>query len=87
MTGKTNHHGKKHFCQYSLQCISSSKALQYQKKHCTAINHTKSVLLPKEDAYINFPNFKRLMHNFKKFQKHQKSLSPNTCFQAYCLQL
>ena len=54
MASKTKYHGKKHFCRYCLQCFSSSKVLECHVKHCLAINHKKSVLLPEEGQYINF---------------------------------
>ena len=41
MTNKPKLHGKKHFCQYILQCFSCSKILEYLVKTCLAINHTK----------------------------------------------
>ena len=54
MTKKTKDYDKKHFCRYSLQYVSSSKVLECHTKHCLAINHTKSVLMPEEGAGINF---------------------------------
>ena len=48
MTNKTKHHGKKHFCQYCLQCFSSSKLLKCHIKDCLAITHARSVLLSEE---------------------------------------
>ena len=60
MTNKTDHHVKKPFCWYFLQCFSSSRVLQCCLKICLAINNTKSVSLPEEIEYGNFQNFKRL---------------------------
>ena len=51
---------KKHFFRYCLQCFFISKVLECHTKYCLAINHPKSVLLPKEGVYITFQNFKRL---------------------------
>ena len=31
------------------------------QRNCLAINHIKTILLPKEVAYINFQNFQRLI--------------------------
>ena len=59
MADETNH-GEKPFCWYSLQCFSSLRILECHIKSILAINHTKSVLLPEENQYINFQNFKRL---------------------------
>ena len=59
MTNKAKPHGKKHFYQYCLQYFSSANVLECIR-NCQAINHTKSILLPEEDAYINFQNFERL---------------------------
>ena len=48
MTNRTKHHDKKPFCQYYLQCFSSSEVLDCHVKYYLAINHTKSVSLPEE---------------------------------------
>ena len=56
MANKTEYHGKKHFS----QCFSRSRVLEYHVKNYLAINHTKSILLPEENEYANFQNFKRL---------------------------
>ena len=53
MTNKIKHHGKKHFCQYCLQCFSRSKVLECHMKSSLVTNHTKLVLLPGKDIYIN----------------------------------
>ena len=34
--------------------------LYLKSKNCLAINHARSVLLPKRGEYVNFQNFKRL---------------------------
>ena len=60
LTNKTKYHGKKHFYRYCLQSFSSLKVLEFHAKNCVVINHTKSVLLPEEDACIIFQNCKRL---------------------------
>ena len=52
MTNKIKHHGKKkRFSQYCLRCFSSSKIVECRIKNYLAINHTKSVSLPKEDTF------------------------------------
>ena len=53
-------HGKKHICQYCLQCLFSSKVLECDTENCLPINHIKTVLLPGESTFINFQSFKRL---------------------------
>ena len=60
MTNKTKHRGKNHFCRYCLQCISSSRISGCCVKNCLPVDHTKSVLLPEENEYVNFQNFERL---------------------------
>ena len=35
--------------------------LEYQIINCTAINNTKSVLLPEGNTYLNFQSFKRII--------------------------
>ena len=52
MTNRTKHHDKKPFCQYYLQCFSSSEVLDCHVKYYLAINHTKSVSLPEEGEYV-----------------------------------
>ena len=70
---------KKPSCRYCLQCFSSSRVLEYLVKNCLSSNHM--VLLPEENKYINFQNFKRLTKvssiingdfgpNTKKHQNH-----------------
>ena len=41
--------------------LSSSKVLEFHVKNCLVIYHTKSVLLPEENEYVNFQNWKRLI--------------------------
>ena len=49
------------FCQYYLQCFSSSGVLECRIKNCCQpINHAKSVQLPEEGEYLYFQNYKRL---------------------------
>ena len=55
---KIKYHGKKYFCRCCLQCFSNSRECHI--KNCLAIHHTKSVLLPEENDYVNFQNSKRL---------------------------
>lgn len=60
MTNKTKHNDKKYFCQYCFQCFSSSGVLECYIKNFDAINHTKSILLPAKNQWVNFKNFKGL---------------------------
>ena len=79
MTNKINHHGKKHFCQFCLQCFSRSIVLECHTKNCLATNHTKSILLPEEGVCISFWNFKRLAKvQFVIFGDFECALIPTT---------
>ena len=60
MAHKTKHNRKKRFCRYYLQYLYSSRVLERHVKNGLAINHTKLVLLPEQNEYVNFQNFKRL---------------------------
>ena len=60
ITNKTKHHGKKYFWQYCFQCFSSSRVLESHVRNCLVITHTKSVLIPEENEWVNFWNFERL---------------------------
>ena len=45
MCNKTKSKNKKHFCRYFLQCFSSEKVLQKDKRVCLKINGKQSVKL------------------------------------------
>ena len=57
MTNKTEHHGKQSFVDIAYK---ASLAQKYSNITQKTAYHTKSVLLPQENACINFQNFKRL---------------------------
>ena len=59
MTNKAKHRGKKDFF-LILITILFSRVLESHVKSCLIISHTKSVLLPEENKYVNFQNFERL---------------------------
>ena len=61
MTSDTKKHCEKHFFPYCLQCFSSAEVLEFHVKNCIVIDYTKSVLLPEENEYVDFQNFKRLI--------------------------
>ena len=62
MNRKTNHHGKKHFCWYYLECCSSSIILESYKENCLAINQKRKINLLLQEGICNeFWNSKRLL--------------------------
>ena len=59
MHGHTFHHGKKHFCRYSLQAFSTEEILKRHIKDCFKINGKKIIVMPKKSKYVKFKNYER----------------------------
>ena len=59
MYDHTLHRGKKHFCRYCLQALSTEKILKFYIKDYFKINGKERVKMPKKDEYIRFRNFER----------------------------
>ena len=43
----TLHHGKKHFCCYSLQAFSTEEILKRHIKNCPKSNDKQRIIMPK----------------------------------------
>ena len=59
MHSQTNHNGRKHFCMYCLQCLSSKEHLEKHKVDCIEINGKQSIKMPAPGSKIAFRNYRR----------------------------
>ena len=57
MFNKTKYKGKKYFCKYCLQCLSSEKILCEHKEDCLIVNGKQNVKL--ESRFISFKTYSR----------------------------
>lgn len=81
MTGKKNHHGKKYFCMYCLQCFSSGDMLFNHKEVCLKINGKQTIKMPAKGTKIYFKHFYKSSENpFIIYADFESLLVPiNTC--------
>ena len=56
MHNQTKHNGRKHFCMYCLQCLSSKEHLEKHKVDCIEINGKQSIKMPEPGSKITFTN-------------------------------
>ena len=59
MYNQTKHKGRKHFCMYCLQCLSSKEHLEKHKVDCIEINGKQAIKMPKPGSTIAFRNYRR----------------------------
>ena len=59
MYNQTEHKGRKHFCMYCLQCLSSKEHLEKHKVDCIEINGKQSIKMPEPGSKIEFVNYRR----------------------------
>ena len=59
MHSQTKHNGRKHFCMYCLQCLSSKEHLEKHKVDCLQINGKQSIKMPEPGSEIAFKNYRR----------------------------
>ena len=59
MYNQTKHNGRKHFCMYCLQCLSSKEHLEKHKVDCIEINGKQSIEMPEPGSTITFTNYRR----------------------------
>ena len=59
MHSQTNHNGRKHFCMYCLQCLSSKERLEKHKVDCIKINGKQAIKMPEPESIIAFKNYRR----------------------------
>ena len=60
MCDHTLHRGTKYFClRYCLQAFSTEKILIRHIKYCSKINGKQRIIMPINDKYIKFKNYKR----------------------------
>ena len=59
MHGQTNHNGRKHFCMYCLQCLSSKEHLEKHKETCIKINGLQAIDMPEPGSKITFTNYRK----------------------------
>ena len=57
MYNQTKHKGRKHFCMYCLQCLSSKEHLEKHKVVCVEINGKQSIKMPEPESTIEFTNY------------------------------
>ena len=55
----TLHRGRKHFCRYCLQAISTEEISKYHFKLCFKINGKERIKMPKKDEYVKFKDHER----------------------------
>ena len=59
MYGHTLHRGRKHFCGYCLQALSTEKILKCHIKDGFKINSKQNIIMPKKVKYVKFKNYER----------------------------
>ena len=59
MHSQTNHNGRKHFCMYCLQCLSSKEHLEKHKVDCIEINGKQAIKMPEPGSKIAFRNYRK----------------------------
>ena len=59
MYNKTKHKGRKHFCMYCLQCLSSKERLEKHKVDCIEINGKQAIKMPEPGSKIAFKNYRK----------------------------
>ena len=59
MYNQTKHKGKKHFCMYCLQCLSSKEHLEKHKVDCIEINGKQAIKMPEPGSKIAFKNYRK----------------------------
>ena len=59
MHNQTKHKGRKHFCMYCLQCLSSKERLEKHKVDCVEINGKQAINMPGPGSKIAFKNYHR----------------------------
>ena len=59
MHSQTKHDGRKHFCMYCLQCLSSKERLEKHKVDCIEINGEQAIKMPEPESEIAFRNYHR----------------------------
>ena len=59
MYNQTKHKGRKHFCMYCLQCLSSKEHLEKHKVDCLQINGKQSIKMPEPGSKIAFKNYRK----------------------------
>ena len=59
MHRQTKHDGRKHFCMYCLQCLSSKEHLEKHKVDCIEINGKQAIRMPEPESIIEFTNYRK----------------------------
>ena len=59
MYNQTKHKGRKHFCMYCLQCLSSKERLEKHKVDCIEINGKQAIKMPEPGSKIAFKNYSK----------------------------
>ena len=59
MHNQTKYDGRKHFCMYCLQCLSSKERLEKHKVDCVEINGKQAIKMPEPESKIAFTNYRR----------------------------
>ena len=57
MYANTLHRGRKRFCRFSLQALSTEEILKRHIKDCFKINGKQRILMPIKGEYIKFRNY------------------------------
>ena len=53
MYNHTLHHGKRHFCRYCLQTVSTEEILKCHMKDCFEINGKQKIIMSKKVNMLN----------------------------------
>ena len=59
MHNQTKYNGRKHFCMYCLQCLSSKEHLEKHKVVCIEINGKQSIEMPGPESTITYKNYRK----------------------------
>ena len=78
MYDHTLHSGRKHFCRYCLQTLSTEEILKSHIKDCFKINWKQIITMPKKGAFVKLKNYER---------KIKSPLIIYAYFKSYCFLL
>ena len=58
---QTLHCGRKNFCRYCLQALSTEEILKQHFKDCFKINGKQRIIMPKKGEYVKLKNYERII--------------------------
>ena len=73
---QTLHRGRKHFCRYCLQVLSTEEILKRGIIDCCKINGKQTIIMPKRDNRLNSKIMKKIKSPFMIYAYFESTLMP-----------